>query len=167
MVLFDSVINGYDLAKVDLKDTLIQRIAATERRRYLGALVSIRCKTWSAANSLPDTNGNPGQPRRDVDHFYCIPRRKHPTTEASHATLLKTPTSRARGGDLPCSGKTRQLHDGPRHLLEGTDPRRTRVMCSLIAIAPSTCLTTPTGRILPNVGRHIAISQCSLFRSSQ
>ena len=61
-----------DLTKDSFKGVILSTIGAHGRCR--GIVISIRCKTWSAANLLPDMHGNPGQPWRDDNHLLGIPR---------------------------------------------------------------------------------------------
>ena len=76
IVLLDPLIGGtqHDATNPGFKDAVIKAVTPTDKRRCVGALFAIRCKTWSVANFLKDAHGNPGKLWRDIDHLLGIPR---------------------------------------------------------------------------------------------
>ncbi|MDC0525857.1 hypothetical protein OAO87_02565, partial [bacterium] len=74
IVLIDPVIGGpsHDATRPEFLAMSMGAVAPSAKRRCLGLLVSLRCKTWSAANFLPDANGLPGKPWRDCDNLLGI-----------------------------------------------------------------------------------------------
>ena len=71
VVLIDILIDStHDMTNGLLMRSLLTHV--TERTR--GLISSTRCKTWSVANVLPDSQGRPGKPWRDCDHLLGIPR---------------------------------------------------------------------------------------------
>ena len=56
-----------------LSDTAIALKAAAGDERCVGMMVSIECKTYSAALHLPDAYGNPGKPYRNESNVLGIP----------------------------------------------------------------------------------------------
>ena len=122
IVLLDPVICPYhDLTRVDFKDAVVSQVGA----RCRGVIVSIRCKTWSAATWLKDAAGNPGRPWRDVDHLHGVPRDgKIPRAvldsdlESEHAVAIGIAVRAAGGflmGETPCRRTGPKAH--PRHVL--------------------------------------------------
>jgi hypothetical protein len=81
---------AHDIRNVEVKNSILQAIVPTKRRRCRAVVISIPCKTWSAVHFLPDANGKPGRPWRDVDHFHGIPRDGSIPQEVTDADLEST-----------------------------------------------------------------------------
>eukprot|EP00966_Prymnesium_polylepis_P232640 5380430-Prymnesium_polylepis.1 len=71
------------------------------RGRCIGAIISIRCKTWSASHHLPDAKGNPPNPPRSwPNHILGKPDSNgnippaiaEANTESEHAVEIATAT---------------------------------------------------------------------------
>ena len=73
IVNIDAVVGGTD-HNYTRRPVVNALVAAAEDERCVGAVVSIRCSTWSAVHFLPDADGNPGRPPRDRDHILGRPR---------------------------------------------------------------------------------------------
>lgn len=67
VVAVDTKIGGakHDLSSSSLLRTILHAAASP---RCLGAFASPDCATWSAAHFLPDAQGKPGKPKRNIDH---------------------------------------------------------------------------------------------------
>ena len=87
MVVIDLKRGGvfHDLTSPQVVELLIE-VAGWSRCRAV--IISVECRTWSAALLLPDAYGNPGKPYRDIDNvlgFKGPDGRVPPNVEAHNA----------------------------------------------------------------------------------
>ena len=108
VVPFDIKLGGdsHDITTRRFVDCLCSAIDHQGKARCIGGAFSIRCKTWSASQHLPDSRGNPAKPRRShPDHILGVPDENgnipaaisEANTESEHAVEIATCIAKHHG----------------------------------------------------------------------
>ena len=136
IVLIDTIhgADDHNLTLTSVKNNLLAAIAPTPKRRCVGALISIRCRTWSVATVMKDANGNPGKPWRDVDNLLGIKRDGILPTVVQEANLESTYAAEIGSSVAKQGGSS-----SSRHQRVAPDLKLILAMYFLIASARSTC----------------------------
>ena len=67
IVCIDPKIKG-EMHDITKRPVALAMVKSASSARCLGAIISIRCRTWSAALWLTDSKGRPGEPYRDDEN---------------------------------------------------------------------------------------------------
>ena len=118
MVCIDIEIGGaaHDIDREQVVEALV---VAARLPRCLGALLSLECRSWSAAHFRPDLNGKPPNPRRDAYHPLGIPDADGRIPEQ----VLKANRNAESGARIACAAAM----CGKRVIAETPSPRGTGV----------------------------------------